>query len=64
MVKRKGVKRYKPEWRRTGTTRWQGFPNVGSYGDRKLAEKFVRNTRKSFKEVGRRGRFRIRVIYV
>ena len=58
----RGVKRYRPEWKATGTKRWQGFPNTGSFGERKSAEAFVNKTRKSFRVAERKGRFRIRVI--
>jgi len=59
----KGVKRYRPQWRKTGNKRWQNFPNVGSFGERKLAEKFIKETREKFRKVGRMGRFRIKVDY-
>lgn len=53
------VIRYRPQWKRTGTVRWQNFPNAYSFGEKKLAEKFVKKTRVKYRDVGRRGRFRI-----
>ena len=55
------VKRYKPEWKKTGTKQWQSFPNKYSFGLKKLAEKFINQTRKKYKKVGRKGAFRLRV---
>lgn len=56
--------RFKPEFRSRGTKKWQGFPNAHSFGDRQLARDFVKHVRKAYREVNRRGKFRIRTIKV
>ena len=42
------VCRYRPMAHSRG--RWVGFPRVHSYGEKRLAEKFIRGVRKEYKK--------------
>jgi hypothetical protein len=52
--------RYKPQFKASGSAKWQSFPSAYSFGSKGIATKFVKATSKAYKSVKRIGKFRVK----